>query len=167
MQIDFVVLRLLHIVSGTFWVGSALFFVLILEPRLRALGPTIQLPVMGALAPIMGPALGISGIVTIAAGITLALRIRWGHLDTFLNTGWGWAILTGFVMSITALVLGISTAMASNRMARLGREMAGHQPSPEEASQLQHIAAGLTLKARAAAILLLIAVGSMAAARYV
>ena len=42
MDIEFVILRILHIGFGVFWVGSALFLVLILEPRLRALGPAIQ-----------------------------------------------------------------------------------------------------------------------------
>ena len=37
MNVEMVVLRLLHIVFGVFWVGSALFLAAILEPRLRAL----------------------------------------------------------------------------------------------------------------------------------
>ena len=43
---------------------------------------------------------GVAAVVTIAAGVTLALRLRWGHLDTFLSTGWGWAILIGFISTI-------------------------------------------------------------------
>ncbi len=46
MDLEMVVLRILHIVFGVFWVGSAFFLVLILEPRLRALGPEIQRPAM-------------------------------------------------------------------------------------------------------------------------
>ena len=40
MNIDIVVLRLLHIVSGAFWVGTILFMALILRPKLRSLGPS-------------------------------------------------------------------------------------------------------------------------------
>ena len=80
MDVELVILRILHIGFGVFWVGSAMFMSLILEPRLRALGPAIQRPVMMAIAPIMGPAVGISGGITIAAGITLYLRLHRGGL---------------------------------------------------------------------------------------
>ena len=167
MNTEFVVLRIVHIAFGAFWVGSALFLVLILEPRLKTLGPTIQRPVMGALMPVMGPALGISGVITIAAGVYLALRLRWGHLDTFLDTGWGWAILVGFMASVGAMSSGVTTGVMANRMSRLGREIEGRPPTPEEAGQLQRLAARLTLLGRTTAVLLLIAVAAMASARYV
>ncbi len=48
MNEEFVVYRVLHIVFGSFWVGSALFLTIILEPRLRAMGPHFHGPVMGA-----------------------------------------------------------------------------------------------------------------------
>ena len=46
MDILAVVLRLLHIIFGIFWAGTAFFNVLILEPRLRRMGPAFQNPVM-------------------------------------------------------------------------------------------------------------------------
>lgn len=55
-----VVLRIVHIVLGMFWAGSAVFLAVILEPRHRSLGPEVQRPVMGAIAPVVGPALGIA-----------------------------------------------------------------------------------------------------------
>ena len=39
--------------------------------------------------PVMVPSMLGSATVTIAAGLFLALRLRWGHLDTFFDTGWG------------------------------------------------------------------------------
>ena len=41
MNAEFVILRLLHILFGVFWTGTALFMAVILEPRLRALGSAI------------------------------------------------------------------------------------------------------------------------------
>ena len=85
MNVEFVVLRLLHIVFGVFWVGSAVFLAAVLEPRLRALGPAIQRPVMRDLGNVMGPIIGISGFITISAGIALALRLRWDTLDRWFQ----------------------------------------------------------------------------------
>ena len=52
-----IALRIIHVVAGVFWAGSAFFMVMILEPRLRALGPQYQGPVMGAIAPVIPPIL--------------------------------------------------------------------------------------------------------------
>ena len=90
-----IVLRLIHIVFGAFWVGSAVFLALILEPRLRALGPTYQGPVMGAIAPVMGPAIGTAAVLTILAGIWMSVKLYSGRWDLWFSTGWGYAILFG------------------------------------------------------------------------
>ena len=167
MNVEMVILRLLHIVFGVFWAGSALFFAFILQPRLRNLGPAVQGPVMGALVPVMGPALIGSAVVTIVAGVTLALRMRWGHLDTFLASGWGWAMLIGFVAAIGALSTGVTTIALANRMIGLGKNIEGRAPSPEEASELQRLAGRLPRLARSTAVMVLIAIGTMASARFV
>ena len=167
MNYELVILRLLHIVFGVFWAGSAIFFAGILQPRLQKLGPSVQGPVMVALIPVMGPALIGSAVITIAAGIALALRLRWGHLDTFLSTGWGWAILIGFVVSIGAISTGITTIAQANRMLSLNRNIGQSGPTPEEAAQLQRIASRLPRLARSTAVMVLVAIGTMASARFV
>ena len=167
MDFEMVTLRLIHIVFGVLWAGSATFFAFILQPRLQKLGPTIMGPVMGAIAPITAKVLLTSAGITIAAGVTLALRLRWGNLDTFLSTGWGWAILIGFLASIGALSTGISTAVLSKRMISLGSEIAGRAPTPEEGAEMQRLAVRLPRMSRATAVMTLIAVGTMASARFV
>ena len=166
MNLEMVIFRVLHIIFGVFWTGTAMFMAIILEPRLRALGPTVQRPVMGALAPIMTPVMLASGTITIAAGVYLSLRLRWGHLDQFLDTGWGWAILIGLIASIGAFASGFGIAHHGQRMVRLGAAIQGRPPTPEEAQQLQRTAAMLTRLGRTTAILTVVAVVTMAAARY-
>ena len=165
MDAEFVFLRVLHIVSGMFWAGSAMFLAFILEPR--ALGPAIQRPVMASLAPVMGPVLGLSGIITIAAGTTLAIRLRWDNLDKFFDTGWGYAILIGFIVSILAMAAGGMTEALSARMAKLGQEMGDGPPAPDILVQMESVTRRLTTASRTTAILVLIGVGSMASARFV
>jgi len=167
METELVVVRLLHIVFGVFWAGSSVFLALILEPRLRALGPAIQRPVTEALMPVLGPALAISSTITIVAGVYLALRLRWGHLDRFLDTGWGWAILIGFVVSIPAFAAGVATGVQAKRMQHLGGVIEGRSPTGEEVGELQRLDARITFLGRATAGLVLVAVGSMASARFV
>lgn len=96
----------------------------------------------------------------------MALKLRWGILDTWFDTGWGWAILIGFVVSVAALITGIITGITAAGMARAGAAMQG-PPSPEQMARMQQTAARLTTLGRATAIFVLIAVGSMASARWV
>ena len=39
MNIYMIILRLIHILAGIFWVGTAFFFVLFFEPTLKTSGP--------------------------------------------------------------------------------------------------------------------------------
>ena len=164
---ELIALRLIHITFGVFWAGSAIFFAVILQPRLHTLEPAVRGQVMGVLIPVMGPALIGSAVITIAGGTTLALRMRWGHLDTFLDTGWGWAILIGFVASIGAISSGIITIVQANRMLKLGHAVAAGSASPEEASQMQRYRARLPRLARGTAVMVLVAIGTMASARFI
>ena len=166
MDLEIVILRILHIGFGVFWVGSALFLAVILEPRLRALGPAIQRPVMMALEPIMGPAIGISGLITIAAGLTLYFRIPRGGFDRLFDDAWSWAIFIGFLATIVAYGFGLGVAITSARLAKLGKAIEGQQPSPEQMGQMQRLSARVRLFVRIAATLLVITVGAMASARY-
>ena len=167
MDVEMVVLRLLHIVFGVFWMGTMLFLVLILEPRLRALGPEIQWPAMRAISKVMGPALGISGFITIAAGMAMYFRLSRGSLDRLFADGWAWAIFIGFVTSIAAYGFGVVSGVTSVRMGRIADAIEGRAPTPEEGGQMQKLSGWLVMAARIAAIFLLIAVGAMASARFV
>jgi hypothetical protein len=117
--------------------------------------------------PVIGPALLISGLVTIVAGVYMSLRLRWGRLDEFLDTGWGWAIFFGFVATVIAFTLGMTASVLARRLKRLGQDIEGRPPTPEEIGHLQSLSARLVFQARAAAVLLLIAVAAMASARFV
>ncbi len=167
MNIEILVLRWLHIAFGVFWAGSAIFIALILEPQLRALGPTHQRPVMGALARVLGPVLGGSAIITIVAGLTMALILSGGNLNRFVTTGWGWAILIGFIVSIAAFTLGMTSSVTANRLARLGRSIEGRPPKPEEIQQMQRYGGRLTTLGRTTTAMVFVAVVTMASARFV
>ncbi len=164
---ELITLRILHIVFGVFWAGSAMFFAVILQPRLHTLEPAIRLRVLGALLPVMGPVLIGSAVVTILVGSGLALRMRWGNLDMFVETGWGIAILIGFAASIGAISSGITMIRRAQRMVRLGGAVIDGSASPEVAEEVGRIGARLPRLARGTALMVLVATGAMAAARFV
>lgn len=165
---DILVLRIVHIAFGTFWVGSSFFRVLVLEPRLQALGFKVRDPVMGAIGPVIGRTQNLAGVITIVAGVILLLRLRWGHLDTVLETGWGWAMLIGFITAVTASVAGsFGPGGWRNSMAGLRQSYEGREPTAEEAAELERLATLSRRGHQVRAMLMLISIGSMAVARFV
>ncbi len=165
METEFVVARLLHIVFGVFWAGSAIFMALLLEPRLRALGPAVQGPVMVALTPVLVPAMLISATITVVSGIYLTARV-WVDVNFFFDSGWGRAIFIGFIATVLAYASGVTTAFQGKKMIRMGAAIQGRPPTPEEIVALTRQGAFLTLLGRTTAVLVLIAVGTMASARF-
>ncbi len=161
-------LRVFHIVFGTILVGNAVFLALILGPKLRVLGPPVQGPVMSALMPLFIKVQATSVVVIYVTGVYITLKLLGSSLDTFFSTGWGWAILFGTIATIAATIVGFGISVpTSNRMNNLGRSFQGRPPTPEEMGQMQRLGARLTTLGNINAVLALIALGAMAAARYV
>jgi hypothetical protein len=165
MEADIITARILHFVFGVFWAGTAFFMAVILEPRLRALGPTVQRPVMVAIFPVMVPAMMLSGTVTIASGLYLLVNL-WGGMDVFLDAEWGRAIFGGLIASTLAFASGITTSIQGKKMIRLGDSIQGRPPTSEEMADLMRLLSQLGLLGRTTAVLVLIAIVAMASARF-
>ena len=161
-------LRILHIVLGTFWVGSDGLLTFVLLPRLRALGPDIERPVMATLMRVLPPIIMVSSIITAIAGVWLAgIMLGWSF-DRVLATRWGWAILVGFVGTLVALIVGFGLLPpVTMRMDKLSRSIEGRSPTPDEGRQLEQLTASATALARLNSVLLILVVGTMAVARFV
>jgi hypothetical protein len=163
-----IALRIVHEVFGVFWVGTAFFVTLFLEPRLRGLGPAIQGAVMRALMPVLSPAMLIAAMLTIGAGTAMAILLRRFMLSAFFSSGWGWAMLIGFVTAMCAFTIGLALITPTGlRMDKLGRGMAGRAPKPEELREMEGLSRKLSTLSRADMVLVLVAVGAMAVSRYV
>ena len=158
MDMEMVVMRVLHILAGVIWAGSAIFLAVVLDPRLRALGPDIQRKVTAALAPPLRIVLDGGAAVTILVGILLVYRMD--RLDNLFDTNWGLAITAGLVASILGLASGIA-AMSTTK------KLIGSGQGADEQADVDSLSARATLLARTTAALVVIAVVTMAAARFV
>ena len=159
MDMEMVVMRVVHILAGVIWSGSAIFLAVVLDPRLRALGPDIQRKVTAALAPSLRIVLDGGAAVTILVGILLVYRMD--RLDNLFDTNWGLAITIGLVASIFALASGIAAMSTTKKLIGTGEGAA------DEQADVDSLSAKATLLARITAALVVIAVVTMAAARFV
>jgi len=160
---------LVHIVAGTVWVGSAVFAALFLFPTARAVGPDGR-RFLVRLRQRMGPALGIAMLLTVISGFIMYGRLSAGFNRAWLTSRPGLALGAGALAALLAVVLGVAVnAPAGAKMGALreGFEGQGGAPTPAQAAQLAAVQARVERGAQLAAVLLLVAAGAMAVARYI
>ena len=170
MQGELLVLRLVHVLGGTFWVGSAVFMALFLLPALASAGPAAG-QVMGALQQrrifIVLPAVA---LLTLMSGVRLMQLASDGFSAAYFSSPSGRVFAWGGTFAILAFVFGMTVARPAGM--RLGRLAA--QPPAEEASEQQRRLRERERLQRIVRIsgivnlgLLLAAAAAMAIARYV
>jgi uncharacterized membrane protein len=164
------VFRLLHIVSGVFWVGGILFLGRFLFPTALTLGPAAG-PVMDHLMRVMKvpQALLGAGVLTVLSGIGLYWNDSVGLNGMWTRSPTGMVFGTGGLLAIIALIIGATVnAPAGKRMSALAAEIQAQKapPTPVQASELQRLQGRIGLALRVVTVLLLLAVAAMAVARY-
>lgn len=165
------VLRFIHIVGGVFWVGSVMFATFMLAPSLKALGPAAG-PVMNQLVKVrkMPIVMMASSILTVVAGIWLLMIDAAGQPGVFMRSGPGRTFSLGGALAILAFIVGMAVNLpASKRMAALGAAAAarGGPPTAEESAELQRLQARMGVASQIVMVMLVLATGAMAVARYV
>src|SRR5688500_17339336 len=170
MDTYMVVLRILHILAGVFWVGAAFTTILFLQPTAREVGPAAG-PFMAHLAGkkrLVDWVLRAAGL-TILVGLLMYWRVTGGLEWDRITSAYGISLTIGALCAIAAFSLGLSvvrpTIMAT---LAIGREVAasGGPPTPEQGAQLQALQKRGTAVGQVVLPLLVVAVAGMAAARY-
>jgi len=163
-------LRLIHILTGVFWVGGILVFARFIFPAARALGPAAG-PVMDELVRVrkLPRALLLTGGLTVLSGIGLYWRDSMGFRPEWMATPTGTVFGIGGVLAIVGLVIGLTfNAPTAQRLAALaGRIQAqGGAPTPEQVAEVQRLQQRLGLVLPLVTALLVLATVAMALARY-
>ncbi len=170
MDTYMVVLRIVHILAGVFWVGAALTTILFLQSTAREVGPAAG-PFMAHLAGkkhLVDWVLRAAGL-TILAGALMYWRVSAGLDWDWITSAQGLSLTIGALCAIAAFSLGLSvvrpTIMAT---LEIGREVAasGGPPTPEQGAQLQALGKRSKAVGQVIVPLLVVAVSGMAAARY-
>lgn len=164
-----VVLRLIHIICGAFWVGGALSVAFFILPAQRAIGQPGMLFVRQLM---MGQKfrsfmIG-AAVLTILSGLTMYTR--------YAMAGGGWARSnTGIILGVGALAAIIAAGIGTGYSGKIGKQMlalgeamqaSGGPPTDAQKAEMGVLQGKMQSAFRMVAILLLIAVAAMASARY-
>lgn len=165
-----VLLRVLHIVGGVFWVGTALFIAAFLVPSLRAAGPAAG-PVMSHLTQVrrlpIWMMIGMS--VTLIAGFLLYWADARAGGPAWLGSGPGRTFGIGAVFALAGGLVGmVVTAPTGKKLGALGAALAAARraPTPDELAALEALQRRLATAAALVAVLVVLATVAMAVARY-
>jgi uncharacterized membrane protein len=162
-------LRFVHIVAGVFWAGAVFLMVGFIFPAVRASGPQAgrfmeevarrRLPVF----------MNIAAGLTMLSGIIMMGSAVASTDGAWLDTRSGMAFTVGGVAAIIGGIIGGTVSgRGGRRMAKIGETIkaSGGAPTPEQTAELAAVQTRMAKAMRVVAALLLVAVTSMATARY-
>jgi uncharacterized membrane protein len=162
-------LRLIHILAGVFWVGAIFVIAGFLLPTARATGREggrfMQHLMLQRRLPIF---LAIAALHTVFSGFTLYGRLVSATHGAWAGTPPGMAYGVGGLAAILGALVGmVVSGPAARRMAALGLRGAGEgAPSAAQQAEIERLQGRLVLGSRLVAGFLAVAAGAMAVARY-
>ena len=160
MDVGLVVTRIIHILAGSFWVGAAIYLAILLEPRIRATPGDLERQFLNKTSKLNSLWITSAAVVTMLSGFALVSTTPGRSMSDIGSGGWGTMILIGIMTSVTAFFV---SGAAGAFTAKLRR---GLESGDADEADLAIYRSKLTLLGYLNAILVVIAVSTMAAARY-
>ena len=161
-----IVLRLLHILGGMFWIGSTILMVLFILPSVHATRDSGH-KFLGhfLLKTHYGRLLGLSAVLTMLAGASLYWIDSAGFTSNWTRSGPGWGFGIGGILGIIGF---ISANRFGHNIMTFGRTAAqiGGQPTAEKKASLDATQKSLGTLGAISTYALILALICMATARY-
>lgn len=170
MDVMMIVVRLIHILGGIFWVGAMIFVMRFLMPAMVEAGPDGGKVMAGIMRRGYTQAMLAVSILVILSGIYLYWRVSAGFNHTYLESRPGHTYAFGGIFAIIAFTIGISiTRPSMTKAMELTQSAMGASGAEREAM----LAQAQALRARGAKAgivvmwLLILTAITMAIGRYV
>lgn len=171
MKAELLILRLVHILGGIFWVGSMTFTTFFLIPVIRS-SPAVAGQVMAGLQKRrLFTFLPIVALLTIASGIRLLAIASAGFSSAYFSTSMGRVFAVSALAATVAFLLSLLISRPGFvRVGTLGASLAtatDHGARQRITAEMQRLSRRVAIANAIVAGLLLFAAAGMAIARYV
>jgi uncharacterized membrane protein len=161
-----IVLRLIHIVSGVFWVGSSIVLGVFISPTVAATADAGQKFMAHLVTQTkITMRITIAALLTVLAGGWLYWIDSGGFTSGWTNTTTGWGFSIGGILGIIGLVFGILVGKNTGMLGTIASKVQG-RPTSEQMSQIQAAQRQLAVVGPISTIALILALVCMATARY-
>ena len=165
-----IILRLIHIFSGVFWVGVAFFNIYYLQPTIRQTGAEGQKVMRHLMQQTRFTAVSYgTATLSMLSGLIMYWIISKFRLS-FLSSGYGLVLTIGGIAGLIAWVVVIVFLRNNfNKMTNIGKQIQaqGGPPTADQATQMQVLGSQLTKIGQISIILMTIALIGMSVAQYV
>jgi hypothetical protein len=169
MDLLLILMRLLHVGLGVFWVGAVLFNVIFLTPSLKDAGPDGAKVAAGLMKRGFMQVMPIVGILNILSGLWLYWKMSGGFQSAYLHSRPGIAFGLGGLMAILAFTIGVVVIRPAMLQAMSLGQSAAQAPAAEREAIMAK-AQALRERGTAAGNLVVVLLGltaaAMAVARY-
>ena len=162
-----IVLRLIHIIGGVFWVGTSLLFDFFLIPSIRASGEVGQkfLGYLIITKTHLGEVHGISAILTVLAGAGLYWIDSQGFASAWTRSAAGLGFGIGAIFGFIGVITGVLGALPLRTLAETAAQIQ-ESPTPQQMDKIQAAQKRLLFISRIDSAVLILALIFMATARY-
>jgi putative copper export protein len=164
-----IIMRIIHIFAGVFWVGSTFLLIGYIEPTVAATGDSGRqfMSYLGTKTK-FSPVMALAGTLSLLSGLVMYYIIFDVSTDG-LSSGYGLSLTVGAIAGIIALITGfVFQGRSAKKMRAVAAEMeaAGGPPTPEQMAVMKEGAERIALGTRIGAVLMTIALLGMSIAQY-
>jgi uncharacterized membrane protein len=169
-RVEIIVLRLIHVLGGIFWVGSGLFSTIFLAPAMAEAGAAAG-AIMGSMQRRrMFVIMPVVALLTILSGLRLMWLRSAGFEAAYFRIGSGMTFAVSGAAAILAFLLGVTLVRPTmGRVAALAATMRSTQDTQQQAqfaAEMKRLQARAGTLQAAATFLIVLAAAGMAVARY-
>ena len=164
-----IALRLLHIISGSLWVGAVFYQAVFLAPSMRRAGPSGRTILQELMRRRLHLYLASLPGLVLLSGLTMFILASMKSGGAFARSPMGVAISAGAVFAIIGGVIGGAVSgRSAAALNTLGTAVAsaGSNPTADQGQEILRLQTKLESSNKIVATLLLIATALMAMARY-
>lgn len=165
-----VLVRIVHVVAGTLWAGTAIFYFFLVEPAARTLGPGASKFMQALIEKRRYPLyMNIASASTIVAGALLYWNMSGGLQTIWIQSGPGLGFTIGALAAFGAYLVGFFLIRPrAQQLGILGQQigMSGGVPNATQGAELQKLNQEISAIQRIDVFLLTVSLLTMAIARY-
>ena len=170
MDATMILLRIVHVVGGVFWVGAMLFVSLFLMPAVTDAGPDGGKVMAGIQRRRFMTIVPIIAITVMLAGIVLYWKASAGFSIEYMRSGAGHSYAFGGIAAILGFIIGMTVTRPSMmKVTQLSQGLQNAEPSERERlmADIQRLRNRANTGSKYITALLLISALTMAIGRYV
>jgi uncharacterized membrane protein len=168
-NVDFLIiaLRIIHIFSGVFWVGSSVTLAFFVTPAVAATADAGQAFIAHLITRArIATSIAASAILTVLAGGSLYWIDSQGLTSAWTTSGPGVGFGLGAVFALVGLVFGLLVGTGTTALGRIAAELKGAKPTPGQMTRIQAARRQLAYAGPISTVAMLLALLCMATARY-